>query len=359
MTSIFRNQNVLITGHTGFKGAWLSQWLLRLGANLFGCSLEPPTSISLYDQLQLRTKMKSAHADVRDANVLRREVVSFRPRFIFHLAAQSLVRRSYREPVDTFATNVMGTVNLLESIRELQDPCAVVIVTTDKCYLNREWNRGYREDDTLGGADPYSASKAMAELAVESYRRSWFPAHESPVRLASARAGNVIGGGDWAEDRIIPDCVRALQLGQPIAIRNPNARRPWQHVLDPLFGYLLLAERLWLADAGDDSHRVCSAFNFGPDETEHRTVEVLVDEVLRHWPGTSQVIKQPNALHEATLLSLATNKAKTILGWQPRWRFDRSIQQTIAWYQRVNAGEPADSVTDEQIDQFEQDGQTR
>lgn len=359
MTSIFRNQNVLITGHTGFKGSWLSQWLLRLGANLFGYALEPPTSTSLYDQLRLGTKMKSVCADVRDVNVLRREVASSQPRFIFHLAAQSLVRRSYHAPIDTFATNVMGTVNLLDSIRDLQDSCAVVIVTTDKCYLNREWSRSYREDDALGGADPYSASKAMAELAVESYRRSWFSAYGNPIRLASARAGNVIGGGDWADDRIIPDCVRALQGGHPIEIRNPNARRPWQHVLDPLFGYLLLAEHLWAAESADDRTRVCSAFNFGPDETDNRTVAVLVDEVLRHWPGSSRVIQQHNAPHEATLLSLATEKARAVLGWQPRWRFDRSIEQTISWYQRVNAGEPADIVTEEQIDQFEQDEQTR
>jgi len=349
MTSIFRNQNVLITGHTGFKGAWLSQWLLRLGANLFGCSLEPPTSSSLYDQLQLRTKMKSAHADVRDANVLRREVVSFRPRFIFHLAAQSLVRRSYREPVDTFATNVMGTVNLLESIRELQDPCAVVIVTTDKCYLNREWNRGYREDDTLGGADPYSASKAMAELAVESYRRSWFPAHESPVRLASARAGNVIGGGDWAEDRIIPDCIRALQKEQPIIIRNPQATRPWQHVLEPLSGYIMLGSEMLKGNRS-----VSGSWNFGPREDEVRSVNDVTQAVITHWgSGVVHLDNNVNHPHEATLLQLDCSKARTQLGWSPQWNFAATMEKTVSWYRAVHSGAKASSITRQQLEEYE------
>ncbi len=359
MTSIFTNRKVLITGHTGFKGAWLSQWLLRLGADVHGYSLEPPTSPSLFDQLQLASRMKSVHGDVRDAQALSREVLSVQPQFVFHLAAQSLVRRSYREPADTIATNAIGTVNVLESLRALQDPCSVVIVTTDKCYLNREWQRGYREDDALGGADPYSASKAMAELAVECYRRSWFSTQDSPIRLASARAGNVIGGGDWAEDRIIPDCVRALRAGRAIEVRNPHARRPWQHVLDPLFGYLLLAEHLWNATTAEAKASVCSAFNFGPDETDNRSVKDLVTEVLNHWPGISKVTEQLNAPHEATLLSLATDKAKAALGWRPRWRFEQSIQQTIHWYQRTNAGESASIVTDEQIEQFEKDEQSR
>ncbi len=327
----FCGRNVFVTGHTGFKGAWLCEWLLQMGATVSGYALAP-TEPALFEQLGLATRLTGHHlGDVRDSGMLREVLLESRPNFVFHLAAQALVRESYRQPLDTHATNILGTVHLLEALRELAIPCSVVVVTSDKCYENREWIHGYRESDRLGGHDPYSASKAAAELMVASYRHSFFESHA--VRLATARAGNVIGGGDWALDRIIPDCVRALQAGQSIGIRNPSSVRPWQHVLEPLSGYLWLAARMASA-VPKDASLLASAFNFGPDYRSNRTVGELVEELLTYWPGRWQDQSDPNAVHEAGLLQLDIDKAHALLKWSPVWSFSETIQKTAHWYRQ-------------------------
>lgn len=328
-----------MTGHTGFKGSWLCEWLLLLGARVHGLSLAPEGSPALFDQLGLASRLEHHIGDIRDAALVRRIVGETQPDFVFHLAAQPLVRLSYDQPVETYATNVMGTVHVLEALRSLQKPCAAVLVTTDKCYENREWLYGYREEDPMGGFDPYSSSKGMAELAIAAYRRSFFAGH--PVKIASARAGNVIGGGDWALDRIVPDCIRALQRGEPIGVRNPHATRPWQHVLEPLSGYLWLAARL--AGLAACEGPLCSGFNFGPGHDANRTVGELVTEVLKTWPGAWADQSDPCALHEAKLLQLSTDKANALLGWSATWRFTQAVCETVRWYRETAAcgGEPA------------------
>jgi CDP-glucose 4,6-dehydratase len=354
----YRGRRVLVTGHTGFKGAWLCEWLLGLGAKVTGYSLPPPTTPSLFEQLGLAAQVDHCLGDVNDRAQLARVVAEAQPEVVFHLAAQSLVRQSYAEPVETFATNVMGTVHLLEALRQLRRPCAAVCVTTDKCYENREWLQGYRESDPMGGHDAYSASKGCAELAIAAYRRAFFNPEQKPVvALASARAGNVVGGGDWARDRIVPDCVRALLRGEVIPVRNRHATRPWQHVLEPLGGYLHLGQRLGgqLGLAGQpEPDRVpgdySSAFNFGPDLGSNRTVGELVQEVLRHWPGQWTDQPDPEAPHEAGKLNLSTDKAFHLLGWQPVWGFAQTVAQTVHWYRETQVGR-ADPVvlTREQI----------
>lgn len=334
----FSGKRVLVTGHTGFKGAWLSEWLLALGADVGGYALRPPTEPALFEQLGLADRMRHQIADVRDAASLTAAVRSGQPDFVFHLAAQSLVRPSYEQPVETFSTNVMGTINLLEAVRASNRPCVVVVVTTDKCYLNREWVYGYREDDPLGGRDPYSASKAAAEIATAAWRASFF--EHSPVRVATARAGNVVGGGDWAIDRIVPDCIRALRAGRPIPVRNRNATRPWQHVLEPLAGYLWLAASLAAAGGGGDDS-LQSAFNFGPDADGNRDVGALVDLVLGHWPGTWVDASEGRAPHEARFLQLANDKAARLLGWRPTWSFERTIAETVGWYRESDGDDRA------------------
>lgn len=356
LTNIYSGSRVLVTGHTGFKGAWLTKWLISLGAQVTGYSLAPEGDRSLYSELRLDSQINSVIADIRDFRSLASTINQVQPDVIFHLAAQSLVRRSYKSPVDTYATNVIGTINLLEAMRKLGDlgkRCSVVIVTSDKCYRNVERNYSYVETDPLGGHDPYSSSKAMAELAVESYRSSFFPRDKTSVLVASARAGNVIGGGDWAEDRIVPDCVRSLNAGLPIAIRNPLACRPWQHVLEPLYGYLLLAARMSQAAEPDELGALCSAFNFGPDSSSDRSVDQLVDEVLWHWPGSKVYKQSGDAPHEANLLHLSASKAEKILGWKPAWCFETTIQKTIDWYKAVLSGESAIALTEQQIQEYE------
>jgi CDP-glucose 4,6-dehydratase len=363
--SNFAGKRVFLTGHTGFKGAWLAQWLLDLGAEVHGFSLEPPTSPSMFDLLGLAKRMKHQVADIRDASAVRNAVGSAQPDFVFHLAAQAILRASYDQPVETYAANVMGTINVLEALRGLKKSCAAVIVTTDKCYENREWVYGYREEDPLGGYDPYSSSKAAAEIAVSAWRRSFFREH--PVRIASARAGNVIGGGDWAKDRIVPDCVRTLQAGQAIPVRNKTARRPWQHVLEPLSGYLWLAAALMgnpnslrratnrnpKLDPSSVLTPLSSAFNFGPGHDSNRTVEELVTEVIKHWPGKWEDKSDPNAVHEAKLLQLTTDKAHALLGWTPVWNFQTAIEQTIGWYRAVlKKPECARDLTSRQIQHY-------
>jgi CDP-glucose 4,6-dehydratase len=342
-SGIYAGKRVLVTGHTGFKGSWLCEWLLELGAEVTGFALAPATEPALFDQLALVPRLRHEVGDIRDLGSVCRVIDETRPDFVFHLAAQPLVRLSYDIPVETYATNVMGTVHVMEALRRHRSassrPVVAVMITTDKCYENREWLHSYREEDSMGGYDPYSSSKGAAEIAIAAYRRSYFHpvgGGEPPVLLASARAGNVIGGGDWALDRIVPDCVRGLRAGEAIPVRNKVATRPWQHVLEPLSGYLALGAALArLSDASPAwPARVdlCAAFNFGPHLTSNRTVADLVCEVLKHWPGQWADQSTPNAVHEAKLLNLATDKAHHVLGWQPAWDFEETIFRTVSWY---------------------------
>ena len=340
-------RRVLLTGHTGFKGSWLALWLSQLGAEVHGVALAPNTRPALFDQLELSSGLAGHHLlDIGDAAGLAAITAACQPQVVLHLAAQPLVRRSYRDPLGTWATNVQGSLHLLEALKPLQHLCSVVMVTTDKVYANQEWDYGYREDDRLGGHDPYSASKAAAELAIASWRASFCGpgAHQTPhLAIATARAGNVIGGGDWAEDRIVPDAMRSLAAGEAIPVRRLEATRPWQHVLEPLGGYLLLAERL--ATAGQ-AH--ATAFNFGPSLEANRSVRELVDAALAHWPGSWRDLSDPNAPHEAGRLHLQIDKAHHQLGWRPRWSFATTVQRTVAWYRAVHEGvSPLDSCLED------------
>lgn len=353
----FAGLPVLVTGHTGFKGSWLSEWLLLLGAEVHGLALEPNTDPSLFRQLGLAKRLNHMVADIRDTATVRAAFAATRPRVVFHLAAQPLVRRSYQQPQETFATNVMGTTHVLEDMRHCDHPCVAVVVTSDKCYENLETGRDYREGDALGGHDCYSASKAAAEIITSAYRRSFF-LDDPHKRIASARAGNVIGGGDWAEDRIVSDCIRHLNRGEPIPVRNPHATRPWQHVLEPLGGYLELASRLLKGpirgegSAGDASYL---AFNFGPGPESERTVQDLVEAVLKSWSGTWENKSDQSAPHEARRLSLDISKAARILDWRPRWDFARTVRETADWYRAASECQsPADfqQLTSRQIAEY-------
>ena len=334
---IYQGKRVLVTGHTGFKGSWLSEWLFTLGADVTGLALAPATSPALFEQLGLSARLRHTSGDVRDLAAVCSVVEESKPDFVFHLAAQPLVRLSYDQPVATYATNVMGTVNVLEAVRQAGRPCVVVAITTDKCYENKEWVYSYREEDPMGGYDPYSSSKGAAELVISAYRRSYFSAPDSLVRVASARAGNVIGGGDWALDRIVPDCIRALQKCEVIPVRNKVATRPWQHVLEPLSGYLWLGACLSDRQLPSFSAQLASGFNFGPALSSNRTVADLVQEILKHWPGRWDDKSDPKAVHEAKLLNLATDKAYHFLNWSPVWSFSETIAQTANWYVRADA----------------------
>ena len=334
--AFWRGRRVFLTGHTGFKGSWLALWLLELGAEVTGLALPPEPGPSLFEALGLAGRLQHRIGDIRDPAVLSQAVAACEPEVVLHLAAQPLVRRSYVEPVSTWETNVMGTIHLLEALRPLPEPCTAVLITTDKVYRNNEWLYGYRENDPLGGHDPYSSSKAATELAIASWRSSFCGSqpHQTPqLRVASARAGNVIGGGDWAADRIVPDAMRALAEGQPIGVRNPLATRPWQHVLEPLGGYLRLAEQL--AGAADPA-LLATAFNFGPQLEANRSVRELVEESLRHWPGRWEDQSDPSSPHEANLLNLVIDRAHHQLGWAPRWPFATTIERTVRWYRQVH-----------------------
>lgn len=351
LQAAYAGKKVFLTGHTGFKGSWLLYWLHLLGATVKGYALPPDSSPSLFGLLSGEHLCESVLADLNDRNRLEKELLDFQPDFIFHLAAQPLVRLSYDQPVETFATNAIGTANLLDAARRLGKPCTTVLITTDKVYENREWVYPYRESDRLGGYDPYSASKACAELIINCYAQSFFnPADYERHRmgLAVGRAGNVIGGGDWAKDRIIPDIVRALGAGQPVQVRNPAAVRPWQHVLEPLGGYLLLG-----ANLAADPARYIGAWNFGPHLQDTLPVSALVDTALAAWGSgeyeTPALTGQP---HEAGLLKLDISKALNELGWQPRYTATDSIRNTIAWYKALAGGIPAADLVRADIEAY-------
>jgi len=321
----YRGRRVLLTGHTGFKGSWLAYWLTQLGADVTGIALAPQTTPSHWDLLGL--DIEEHRLDIRDERALADAVAAARPEIVFHLAAQPLVRRSYREPLETWSTNVMGTANLLESCRSIESVRAVLVVTSDKCYENQEWLWGYRESDKLGGHDPYSASKAATEILVASYRASFMSGADAPL-IASARAGNVIGGGDWSEDRLIPDIFRAVQAKASLEIRSPHATRPWQHVLESLSGYLLLGQKLLNREHGFDE-----AWNFGPDQAGNQPVGVVMKRIAALWPELKWHITDSTHAHEAKLLYLDSAKARASLAWEPVWGLDDALANTIDWYQ--------------------------
>lgn len=352
MTSAFWiGRRVLVTGHTGFKGGWLCLWLQRMGAEVTGYALEPPTQPNLFESARVGEGMCSILGDVRDFDALWATVRRCQPEIIFHLAAQPLVMPAYRQPLETYAINVLGTVHLLEAVRRTAGVRAVVNVTSDKCYENREWSRGYQEDEPMGGYDPYSSSKGCAELVTSAYRRSFFAktSNQSGVALASARAGNVIGGGDWAEDRLIPDVIRSFRAGQPVTLRCPDAVRPWQHVLEPLSGYLSLAEQLW-----KDGPAFAEGWNFGPHDDDAWPVRRLVERLVTLWGGGARWHRDDNLHpHEARYLKLNCAKAAAKLGWRPRWSLDRALTETIAWYRAAQSGEDMYQFSLAQIARYE------
>lgn len=348
----WKGKRVLVTGHTGFKGSWLVLWLDALGATPLGLSLAPESVPALSETAGIETRFESVRCDIRDGERLTAAVSAMAPDVVLHLAAQTLVRRSYREAILTFETNVMGTAHLLEAVRATPSIKAVVIVTTDKCYENNEWVWAYREIDALGGHDPYSASKACAEILTASWRRSFLSGAakgERKIAVATARAGNVIGGGDWAVDRLVPDCARAFSKGEPVIIRNPRATRPWQHVLEPLCGYLLLAERLSL-----DGDPFAEAWNFGPDANDIQPVSWVLDRLAEEWGGDARwELVAGDHPHEAGLLAVDAAKARARLGWRPRLPLKDAIAWTADWYKRAQSGEDASQLVAEQIKAYE------
>jgi len=325
-------KRVFMTGHTGFKGSWLSLWLESLGSNVTGLSLAPPTSPNLFEEVRIEKGMTSHISDIRDLSKLKKAMQEAKPEIVIHMAAQPLVRKSYSDPVETYATNVMGTVNVLESVRQTPSVKAVVVVTTDKCYENKEWLWGYRETEPMGGHDPYSSSKGCAELITEAYRRSFFQQHD--IRVATARAGNVIGGGDWAEDRLVPDILKAFEKNQVVSIRNPQATRPWQHVLEPLAGYMQLAQRLY-----EDGQSFATAWNFGPNDHDAKSVQSIVKDVLNIWGDRADwIINSDAPTHEAQSLKLDCSKAKLQLGWKPQWTIEKTLARIVNWHRQWLAG---------------------
>ncbi|MEI2783624.1 MAG: CDP-glucose 4,6-dehydratase [Candidatus Competibacter sp.] len=333
--AFWAGRRVLVTGHTGFKGGWLCLWLQHLGAEVTGYALEPPTQPNLFEAARVGEGMRSVLGDIRDFDAFWSAVREYQPEIIFHLAAQPLVLPAYRQPLETYAINVLGTVHLLEAVRRTAGVRAVVNVTSDKCYENREWVAGYREDEPMGGYDPYSSSKGCAELVTAAYRRSFFnrASDRAGVALASARAGNVIGGGDWAEDRLIPDAIRSFRAGRPVTLRRPDAVRPWQHVLEPLSGYLRLAERLWR-----DGAAYAEGWNFGPLDEDAHPVDWLVERLTVLWgEGASWIRDETPHPHEARYLKLNCAKAAAKLDWRPRWSLDRALAETVAWYRAAYA----------------------
>ncbi len=346
-SGFYQGKRVLVTGHTGFKGGWLSLWLKQLGAEVLGYALAAPTGPNFYDIIRNDIFAREEIADIRDGEKLEHSISSFRPDLIFHLAAQPLVRLSYERPVETFETNVIGTIKLLEAVRKLRSEATVIVVTSDKCYENQNWEFGYRENDPLGGHDVYSSSKAACEIVVQAWQRSFFHAR---TQVVSARAGNVFGGGDYAADRIVPDAIRALISQVPISVRNPNATRPWQHVLDCLSGYLWLGTRVECAGADFPK-----AFNFGPGVQANFSVSKLTEEILKIWPGEWKSTGTSGQPHEAHQLNLAIDRAATVLEWFPTWSFSEAVQNTVSWYyERHVKAEKMLNYSVRQIEIFEQ-----
>ena len=345
--TFWRGKRVFLTGHTGFKGGWLALWLTDMGAEIHGYALTPPTEPNFFTVANLQDRLaRSTIADIRDAASLAQAMQAARPDIVLHLAAQPLVRYSYVAPVETYAVNVMGTVNLLEAVRQTPSVKAVVNVTTDKCYENREWVWPYRENEAMGGFDPYSSSKACSELVTAAYRRSFLKA--AGIHLASARAGNVIGGGDWAADRLVPDFLRALDASQTLTIRSPLATRPWQHVLEPLSGYLMLAEKLFT-----EGQSFADAWNFGPEEADARPVQWIVEYLCGQVPDAVWKCDAASQLHEANMLKLDSSKAKVQLGWRPRWNLQVALGMTLAWHQAWKQGSDMAAISVQQIQAYE------
>lgn len=345
----WKNKKILITGHTGFKGSWLTIWLKRLGAEITGFSKSVPTNPSLFEISGIKKDIKSITGNIQNYEFLKETINETKPEIIFHMAAQSLVIKSYSEPIETFSTNIMGTANLLYASKETNLPKVVINVTSDKCYENNGSLEGYSEDDPMGGYDPYSSSKGCAELITKSFRKSFFENNsESDVRLASVRAGNVIGGGDWAEDRLIPDIIRAIKNKKSVRIRNPNAIRPWQHVLDPLNGYINLAEKLW-----SDKMKYSEGWNFGPEKNEIKSVSWIINKFNECWKNKIDWDIKKNELHEADNLILNCQKAKSKLGWNSKLDIESTLRWTIEWYEKYFEGEDMRKMTEEQITKFQ------
>lgn len=341
-------KKVFLTGHTGFKGGWLSLWLQIMGAKVHGYALNPPTDPNFFSVANVGQDMaNSTISDIRDAVSLEKAMFLAQPDMVFHLAAQPLVRYSYAEPVETYAVNVMGTVNLLEAVRKTTSVRAVVNVTTDKCYENREWIWSYREDEAMGGYDPYSSSKGCSEIVTAAYRRSFLA--EAGIAVATARAGNVIGGGDWSQDRLIPDFLRAIDKNETLVVRSPNAIRPWQHVLEPLAGYLLLAEQLFMQ--GD---KFAEGWNFGPSDEDAKTVSWILDKLVSTAPNANWTIDQLPQLHEANYLKLDSSKARTYLGWQPRWNLETALEKILDWHQAWHNQKDMRQFSLEQISAYQE-----
>lgn len=352
MTSVdplfWRKKKVFLTGHTGFKGSWLSLWLTSMGADVCGYALEPDTTPNLYNVLGIEVLLKKSYiADIRDFKKLKAAIESFNPEVVIHMAAQPLVRYSYENPLETYEVNVMGTANLLESLRSVDSVKATVIVTTDKCYDNKEWEWGYRETDSMGGYDPYSSSKGCAELVVSAYRNSFFSNDKLNNSLASARSGNVIGGGDWSDDRLIPDIINACIQNNPLIIRSPNSTRPWQHVLEPLSGYLVLSEALF--SQGD---KYASSWNFGPNDSENYTVKEISRLLMKEWQADLEEKIVSNQPHEANFLKLDCSKAKKHLGWHPKWNINQAIGMVVRWHKDFILNKDIKKLTLEQIYEY-------
>ena len=345
-SAFWQGKRVFLTGHTGFKGGWLSLWLQRLGAQVQGYALAPDGRNNLFTEARVAEGMDSAFGDIRDLAALQAAMIAFRPVIVIHMAAQPLVRLSYAQPVETYATNVMGTVHLLEAVRHTPGVRVVVNVTTDKCYENREWAWGYREDEPMGGHDPYSNSKGCAELVSSAYRRSFFA--QGSTAVATARAGNVIGGGDWAMDRLVPDILRAFEKSEPVVIRNPHSTRPWQHVLEPLSGYLVLAQHLW-----DEGATFADGWNLGPRDEDARPVQWIVERLADQWgEGARWQLDGGQHPHEAHYLKLDISKARASLGWQPRWRLADALDHIVTWHRAWLAGDDVRALCLSQIDRY-------
>ena len=345
-STFWKGKSVFLTGHSGFKGGWTAHWLSELGAKVHGYSLQPPTETNFFTETKLVERLAtSTEADIRDYESLGKAIFRAKPDIVIHMAAQPLVRDSYTNPLDTFSSNVLGTVNVLEVARQFGSVRAIVNITTDKCYENREWVWPYRENDRLGGYDPYSASKACAEIAASSYRNSFLA--DANIQLASVRAGNVIGGGDWAKDRLIPDFLRALDAGETLVIRSPDAIRPWQHVLEPVSGYLLLAQKLF-----EKGSSFAEAWNFGPSDNDAKSVGWIVEKLCKQIPSATYKIKPDANKHEAGLLKLDSSKAQSRLGWSPRWHLEAALEKTIEWHLAWRSKDDLSALTSRQIKDY-------